>query len=64
MYLLYFNYIYTNSLLYRVAMMGVLGMLVQNVVHLPSGAYSDPNPISAIYSVPEAAWFQIIGGIW
>lgn len=44
----------------RVAMIAVLGMLVQEIIHLPNPAFSEPNPLKAIYSVPVEGWIQIL----
>lgn len=44
----------------RVAMLACLGMLVQELVHLPSDLFAEPNPIKAIYTVPVEGWIQIL----
>lgn len=44
----------------RICMLAALGMLVQEIVHLPNPMYAEPNPLKAIYSVPVEAWVQII----
>lgn len=44
----------------RIAMLAVLGMLVQEIVHLPNEMFAESNPLKAIYSVPVEGWCQII----
>lgn len=44
----------------RVAMLATLGMLVQELVHLPSPQFAEPNFLKAIYAVPVEGWVQII----
>lgn len=44
----------------RICMLATLGMLVQEFVHLPDPAFSEPNPLKAIYAVPVEGWVQII----
>lgn len=44
----------------RICMLASLGMLVQEFVHLPSAAFSEANPLKAIYAVPVEGWVQII----
>ena len=42
-------------------MLAVLGMLVQELIQLPGGAaFSETNPLKAIYSVPVEGWIQIL----
>lgn len=47
----------------RVAMLAVVGMLVQEFVHLPSPMFSESNPLKAIYTVPVEGWVQILVAI-
>lgn len=44
----------------RVCMLAFLGMLVQEFVHLPDPAYSNPLAIDALFQVPAAAVWQIV----
>ena len=44
-------------------MLATVGFVVQELVHLPADAFSEPNPLKAIYAVPTAGWFQIIVAI-
>lgn len=44
----------------RVAMLATLGMLVQELFHLPNSMFSESNPLKAIYVVPVEGWVQII----
>lgn len=44
----------------RICMLAALGMLVQEIVHLPNSAFAEPNPLKAIYAVPVEGWVQII----
>lgn len=47
----------------RICMLAVLGMLVQEIVHLPNPMFSESNPLKAIYAVPVEGWVQIIVAI-
>lgn len=44
-------------------MLASLGFLVQELIHLPDPAFSEANPLKAIYSVPVEGWVQIIVAI-
>mmetsp|Transcript_6828 Transcript_6828/g.17464 ORF Transcript_6828/g.17464 Transcript_6828/m.17464 type:complete len:202 (+) Transcript_6828:26-631(+) len=44
----------------RVAMLGVVGILVQSVIQIGGPYYSESNPIAAPANVPPEAWAQII----
>lgn len=42
-------------------MLACLGMIVQEFIHLPGGAaFSESNPIKAVYTVPIEGWVQIL----
>jgi hypothetical protein len=42
-------------------MLGCLGMLVQEFVHLPGGAaFGEANPLKAVAAVPVEGWVQIL----
>jgi len=43
-------------------MLACVGFMVQEHVHLPGAAYSNPDPIGAISTVPLAANLQILLG--
>jgi Chlorophyll A-B binding protein len=41
-----------------------VGMIVQDFVHLPGGpAFSESNPIAAIYAIPVEGWVQILTAV-
>ena len=46
----------------RVAMLAVVGYLVQQVIHLPGEAYQESNPLAAVASVGWAPNLQILIG--
>lgn len=41
-------------------MLAALGFVVQEFVHLPGEAFSEKDPIAAIYKVPIQGWAQIL----
>jgi hypothetical protein len=47
----------------RIAMLAVVGTLVQQVVHLPGEAYGYSNPIDAVFHVGASPILQIFCGI-
>eukprot|EP00640_Fibrocapsa_japonica_P005073 CAMPEP_0113952646 /NCGR_PEP_ID=MMETSP1339-20121228/90521_1 /TAXON_ID=94617 /ORGANISM="Fibrocapsa japonica" /LENGTH=201 /DNA_ID=CAMNT_0000961293 /DNA_START=171 /DNA_END=776 /DNA_ORIENTATION=+ /assembly_acc=CAM_ASM_000762 len=47
----------------RVAMLAVLGVLVQERFHIPGAAYQNPNPIQAVADVGVGPMLQIILGV-
>ncbi|KAJ8903079.1 hypothetical protein NDN08_006394 [Rhodosorus marinus] len=47
----------------RICMLAVLGIVVQEIIHLPGPYFSESNPIAAIYKIPVEGWFQIIAFI-
>lgn len=44
----------------RICMLASLGMLVQELVHLPAASFGEANPLKAIYTTPVEGWVQII----
>jgi hypothetical protein len=43
----------------RIAMLAVVGFIVQEFIHLPGDVFSNPHPMQAIGQVPVAGWVQI-----
>lgn len=41
-------------------MLATVGMLVQEIVHLPNPMFAESNPLKAIYAVPVEGWVQIL----
>ncbi|GJQ08464.1 hypothetical protein GpartN1_g255.t1 [Galdieria partita] len=43
----------------RIAMLAVVGFIVQEFIHLPGDFFSNPHPMQAIGQVPISGWIQI-----
>eukprot|EP00171_Calliarthron_tuberculosum_P013163 IDg13163t1 len=44
----------------RVSMLAVVGILVQEFVHLPGAMHAESNPLRAITTAPVEGWIQIL----